>query len=43
MKTVAIIAAIIGITASAYAADVVVDLGSRTIPDAALADVQEWF
>jgi hypothetical protein len=42
MKTVAIIAAIIGITASAYAADIVVDLGSLTVPDAAVADVQEW-
>ena len=41
-KIVAIAAAIIGITAAAHAADVVVDLGSRTIPDAALADVQEW-
>ena len=41
MRT-AIIAAIIGITAAAHAADIVVDLGSITIPDAAIADVQEW-
>ena len=41
-KIVAIAAAIIGITAAAHAADVVVDLGSLTVPDAAVADVQEW-
>ena len=42
MRTVAIIAAIIGITAAARAADIVVDLGSVTVPDAAIADVQAW-
>ena len=41
MRT-AIIAAIIGITATAHAADIVVDLGSITIPEAAIADVQAW-
>ena len=41
-RTVAIIAAIIGITAAAQAADIVIELGSATIPDAALADVQAW-
>ena len=42
MRTAAIIAAIIGITAAAHAADIVVDLGSITIPEAAIADVQAW-
>jgi hypothetical protein len=46
MRTVAIIAAIIGITAAAHAADIVVDLGnlgSVTFRDVAIADVQAAF
>jgi len=41
-RTVAIIAAIIGITAAAQAADIVIELGSVTVPDAAVEDVQAW-
>ena len=42
MRIVAIIAVVIGLAVAAHAADVVVDVGSVTIPDAAVADVQEW-
>ena len=42
MKKTALILAVAVIGAAAHAADVVVDLGSRTIPDAAVADVQAW-
>ena len=42
MKKTALILAVAVIGAAAHAADVVVDLGSLTVPDAAVADVQEW-
>ena len=42
MKKTALILAVAVIGAAAHAADVVIDLGSLTVPDAAVADVQEW-
>ena len=42
MKKTALILAVAVIGAAAHAADVVVDIGSLTVPDAAVADVQEW-
>ena len=42
MKYAPIILAIMALTVSAHAADIVVPLGSITVPDAAVADVAAW-
>ena len=42
MKRMVMIAVMAAMVTAAQAADIAVDLGSATIPDAALADVQAW-